>query len=141
MIITKTNIDMVFDELWPTMMLVHDHKQNCLNQISSIQNYFKKKSDHNMLLNNLCSLDGIGITIGTGLIWSAYPDTRVPFDTYTLTYALTEKIIATINVSENYVLYSDKIKKYCDKRQCTIEDFVRESTIELEDYEFLQDPL
>ncbi|MCE9540308.1 MAG: hypothetical protein K8R85_13980 [Bacteroidetes bacterium] len=61
--------------------------------------------------------------------------------TYTLTYALTEKIIATINISENYVAYTDKVKKYCDKRRYTIEDFVRESAVELEDYEFLQAPL
>ncbi len=127
------------------MLYAHDHRLNCLTQFNSIQNYFKKSTDHNLLLKNLCSLEGIGITIGTGLIWSAFPETRVPFDKYTLTYALQEKIIRTNNVSKNYVLYSQKIKDFCDEytideRPYNIEDFVREAMVELEGNEFLADP-
>lgn len=146
MTITKTNIENLFDELWPAMLYAHDHKLNCLAQLNSIQNYFKKNPDHNVLLKNLCSLEGIGITIGTGLIWSVYPDIRVPFDKYTLTFALQKKIIRTDKVSENYVLYSQKIKKFCDEytideRSYIIEDFVREAMVELDGSEFLADPM
>ena len=141
MIITKTNIEILFDELWPGMLYVSDHRLNCLTQFDSIQNYFKKNSDQNVLLGNLCSLEGIGLTIGTGLIWTVYPDTRVPFDKYTLTYALQKEIIRTDNISENYTLCSEKVKKYCDKKQWTIKNFVREARIELEDFEFLAEPV
>ena len=145
MTITKTNIEDLFDELWPGMLYAHGHKLNCLTQLNSIQNYFKKNLYHNILLKNLCSLEGIGITIGTGLIWSVYPDIRVPFDKYTLTFALQKKIISSDKVSERYVLYSERIKRFCDEstideRPYTIKDFVREAWVELEDSEFLAEP-
>ena len=132
MSITKTNIENLFDDLWPGMLYAYDHKLNCLSQLNSIQNYFKKSSDHNVLLKNLCSLDGIAVTIGTGLIWSVFPDTRVPFDKYTLTFALQRKLVRTDKISEKYVQHSQKIKIFCDeftidKRRYTIKDFVREA--------------
>jgi protein associated with RNAse G/E len=67
----------------PAMPYAQDHKQNCLKQIQSIENYFKKYStinNHNYLLNVLDSLEDIGITIATGLIWSNNRKYRVPFD-------------------------------------------------------------
>ena len=145
MTITKTDIERLFDDLWPAMLYAHENRLNCLTQFHSIQNYFKKSVDHNLLLKNLCSLNGIGITIGTGLIWSAFPETRVPFDKYTLTYALQKKIIRTNNVSENYVSYSQKIKDFCDEftideRLYNIEDFVREAMVEVDGREFLVEP-
>ena len=146
MTITKANIENLFDDLWPGMLYAHDHKLNCLSQLSSIQNYFKKNTDHNLLLKNLCSLDGIAVTIGTGLIWSVYPDTRVPFDKYTMTFALQKKLVRTDEISEKYVLHSQSIKIFCDdftidKRRYTIKDFVREAWEELEGSEFLAEPL
>ena len=145
MMITKANIEILFDELWPAMPYAHDHKINCLTQFDSIQHYFKKNLDHNLLLENLCSLDRIGITIGTGLIWSAFPDIRVPFDKYTMTYALQKKIVRTDKVLGNYILFSKKVKEFCndytiDGRPYTIQDFVREAMIELEGSEFLAYP-
>jgi hypothetical protein len=67
----------------PAMPYAQDHTQNCLKQIQSIENYFKKYStidNHNYLLNGLDSLEDIGITIATGLIWSNNRKYRVPFD-------------------------------------------------------------
>ena len=146
MIISKINIECLFDDLWPGMLYAHARKLNCLSQLNSILNYFKKNTDHNVLLKNLCSLDGIAVTIGTGLIWSVYPDTRVPFDKYTLTFALQKKLVRTDKISERYVEHSQSIKKYCDeftidKRRYAIKDFVREAWGELEGSEFLAEPL
>ena len=140
------NIDLLFDNLWPGMLYIHDHKTNCVSNLHIIQNVFKKfDSDHNLLLNNLCLLDGIGLTIASGLIWSVYPNKRVPFDKYTLTYALQHKLIRTEKISENYVKCCDSIKLFCNKyeinkRSYTIKDFVREAQVELEFCDYLIEP-
>ena len=81
------NINLLFDDLWPLMPYAIEHKQNCLSSINTIQTVFKRHStDHNALLNQLNLIDGIGLTIASGLIWSVYPNKRVPFDKFTLTY-------------------------------------------------------
>ncbi|MFN9983853.1 MAG: hypothetical protein ACK53Y_28260, partial [bacterium] len=122
------------------------HKEHCLKNIDTIKRYFElSKDDHNKLIQNLCQIDGIKVTIASGLIWSAFPKERVPFDKYTLTYALDQKIIPSNKVKANYENYSKLIAKYCDdfligKRKFTIEDFVREALIELEETEFLIEP-
>lgn len=144
-LITETHINKLFDHLWPGMNFALDHKLTCLKNIKAINNYFVKyQKDHDKLLNSLCSLDGIGLTIASGLIWSYYPNTRVPFDKYTLTYAIREKIIPSENISSNYVNYSEKIKDFCSEyvignNKYTIEDFVREALEELYDSEFFID--
>lgn len=141
-IIQRKDINYLFDNLWSGMLYVTDHKIDCLNMIDSIQSYFIKYStkEHDKLLEGLCSLKGIGITIGTGLIWSAHRKSRVPFDKYTLTYALDLKLIRSERVTEQYLDYCGKIKKYCDAKKCTIEAFVRDAWIELEESEYLMEP-
>ena len=144
---------MLFDDLWPAMNYAQEHKKNCLDKILSIQTCFKKfGTNHNTLLNNLTTIDGIGLTIASGLIWAAFPENRVPFDKYTLTYALTvetvfgQGIIKTHKISTNYVTYSDKIKAYCDgfamgEEPYEIEDFVREAMVEMMNYPALIGPI
>ena len=146
--ILKSDILYLFDVLWPIMPYVQEHKKNCLAQFKSIENYFAKyplNENHDELLNGLNSLDGIGITIASGLIWSANRKTRVPFDKYTLTYSLNEKIIRTEKISDKYIKVCEKIKNYCDKleidgRDYEIEDFVRDAMSELEDSEYFSEP-
>lgn len=122
------------------MPYAQDHKQNCLKQIQSIENYFKKYStidNHNYLLNGLDSLEDIGITIATGLIWSNNRKYRVPFDKQTITYVLKLKIVNTEKISNNYIKSSEKIKDYCDSllfedgSDYEIEDFVREAMVKM----------
>jgi hypothetical protein len=145
--ITESDIHYLFDELWPGMMFAQEHKNNCLYQFRSISNYFDKypESKHNQLLQGICSLEGIAITIGTGLIWSAHRSSRIPFDKYTLTYALKLGLIPTNNISENYVNYSEIITAFCDGyeidgRKYEIEDFVREAVVEMLGSEYFVDP-
>jgi endonuclease III-like uncharacterized protein len=145
--ITKEDIYYLFDELWPAMMYANQHKSSCLDQFSSIENYFKRysESNHNQLLEGICSLEGIGITIGTGLIWSAHRNLRIPFDKYTTTYSLKLELIRSDYISKHYVKYSEQIKEYCDEfeidgRKYEIEDFVREAMEQMEDSEYLIEP-
>ena len=112
-----------------------------INAISKYFDKYSKEEDHNKLLKGLCSLEGIAITIGTGLIWSTNRNTRVPFDKYTATYASKLGLLLTDKVSTNYIKYSEKIVKYCKDfeiqgRNYEIEDFVREAMHEMEDSEF-----
>lgn len=147
---TEKHINKLFDYLWPAMYFAKDHKTNCIKNLKAIDHYFKKYADdHDKLLNSLSSLDGIGLTIASGLIWSYYPTKRAPFDKYTLTYAIKLKIIPTEYISKNYTKYSDNLKKFCDqylittkltKRKYTIEDFVREALVELENHEYYIEP-
>ena len=147
--ITKSDIHYLFEDLWPKMPYAQEHKRNCLNKWSSIQNYFEKYNSpeqHNDLLVGLDSLDGIGITIGTGLIWSAHRLDRVPFDKYTLTYSIQQKVIKTEKISTNYIEISEQLKEFCDGfeidgRNYQIEDFVREAMEELEGREYLIEPI
>lgn len=132
--VTDKNIIELFDVLWPAMPYVQTHRAFCMNNLATINNCFKKFPDHNDLLNSLKSIDNIGIAIASGLIWSVYPENRVPFDKYTLAFAIEEGILISENVSEDYISCCDKIKVFCDDVECedasetyTITDFVREA--------------
>ncbi|WP_430412943.1 hypothetical protein [Kordia sp.] len=147
--ITKSDILYLFDNLWPVMPYAQEHKRNCLAQIKPIENYFAKyplNENHNELLNGLDSLDGIGLTIASGLIWSANRKTRVPFDKYTTTYALELKLIRTEKISTDYIGICEIIKEHCegmefeDGSEYQIEDFVRDAMTEMEDKDYLIEP-
>lgn len=130
--ITRNHIEMLFTELWPMMPYSSENKHKCLEQFYSIESYFKKSADDDELLINLCSLPRIDLTIASGLIWSIHQDSRVPFDKYTLGYALQKKILFSNSVKGKYIRASEKIKEYCSERsngtlQFKIEDFVREA--------------
>jgi hypothetical protein len=122
------------------------HKQVCLAQFSRIERCFKKwPGNLDQLLNGLDALEGIGLTIASGLIWCAYPERAVPFDKYTMTYALTEGILVT-NVLSNgkYQAACKKILYYCQchtytesngaERDYEIQDFVVESMQMMQHY-------
>lgn len=124
--ITKADIYYLFDELWPEMIYASEYRVSCLDQFSAIDNYFRRypEPEHNELLQGLCSLDKIGITIATGLIHSAHRETRVPFDKWTMGYALKEDILKSDRISTRYVRCCERIKDYCDGY--TIEEDGRE---------------
>jgi hypothetical protein len=143
MIVSERNIIELFDVLWPAMPLVQTHRASCLEHLPAINSCFKKFKDHNELLNSLRSIDNIGITIASGLIWSVYPEDRVPFDKYTLAFAIEEEILTSEHVSQDYVHCCDKIKTFCDEVKCedptetyTITDFVREALEVAEELEY-----
>ena len=143
--ILKSDILYLFEELWPLMPYTEKHKINCLTRFKIIESYFAKyscKENHNELLKGLNSLEGIGLTIASGLIWSVYRKDRVPFDKYTMTYALELKLLRTEIISDDYIGACDIIKKYCDglkfenESAYEIEDFVREAMNEMEDRDY-----
>lgn len=143
MIIAEKNIIELFDVLWPGMPFVQTHRAFCMDNLATINNCFKKFPDHNDFLNSLKSIDNIGITIASGLIWSVYPENRVPFDKWTLAFALKERILTSEHISEDYINCCDKIKKFCDNVECedpaetyTITDFVREALEVAEELEY-----
>lgn len=139
MSITTTDVNYLFDELWPMMHGSPHHKQNCIAQFSAVSAYFKKHGKNfDELLNSLDSLDGIGLTVASGLIWSAYRHEAVPFDKYTMTYALYEGVLRTHRISAGkYSKCSKEVIAYCSKfvfheedgteRPYEVEDFVREA--------------
>lgn len=130
---TRNHIDRLFDELWPMMPYSSENKSFCLEQYPPIEAAFRKyKNDHELLLKAVQSLPNLGIPLATGLIWTMYPDIRVPFDQYTLGYALQLRILDTDKILGNYVPSCDKIVNYCNGRSSDgppflIEDFVREA--------------
>lgn len=140
--LTEKHQNKLFDHLWPAMEYVKEHKATCIKEIKAINNYFLKyKDDHDLLLKSLCSIEGIGLTIASGLIWAYYPTNRVPFDKYTLTFAIERKIIPNEQISQHYVAYSERIKSFCKRyvigeRSYTIEDFVREAMVKVQNFEF-----
>lgn len=143
---TRNHIDQLFDELWPLMPYSSQHKLNCMEQYPPIEAAFRKyKNDHELLLKAMQALPNLGIPLASGLIWTMYPDTRVPFDQYTLGYALQLRILLTDKILGNYVASCDKIVEYCKSRSqdgapFTIEDFVREAGRNLGDYPELGTP-
>ena len=143
--ITKANIEMLFDDLWPMMYNAKIHKQNCVDSLAAIQHYFEISSDDNILLKNLRSIDGIGLTIATGLIWSVNQYSRVPFDKYTLTFAIVNEIIPSEHISNDYIKNCKKVTQFCDQfeidgRKYCVRDFVREAILEMEFNKFKIEP-
>ena len=145
--ISETQINKLFRILWPAMPFAEEHRLTCLNHLTLINKLFLKYEDsHDELIQELIKIDGIGATIASGLIWSVYPITRVPFDKYTLSYALKLNLIKSEVVTKNYVKYCKVICDFCGKftiedRVYIVEDFVVESLDIMFDSEFLISPL
>lgn len=145
--ISETHINKLFRILWPAMPFAEEHRLTCLKHLTLIDKLFLKYNDsHNELIQALIKIDGIGATIASGLIWSVYPSKRVPFDKFTLTYALKLKLIKSEVVTKNYVQCCKSIKDFCSKytidgKRYTIENFVVEARAEMEFSEYIILPL
>ncbi|TGE13863.1 hypothetical protein [Hymenobacter elongatus] len=125
----------LFDDLWPMMHGSESHKQNCVVRFSQIEKCFKKwDNNFDSLLNGLNGIEGIGLTIASGLIWSVYQDEAVPFDKYTMTYALKEGVLVTNSISNGrYTDACEKIIAYCKIFTYTEEDGT-ERAYEVQDF-------
>lgn len=146
------NIQRLFDKLWPGMHASASHRDHCLKILPQLESCFKKwGTDWDNLLDCLAGLDGIGLTIASGLIWSVYPSTAVPFDKWTMSYALEERILTTPLISNgNYTRACRKITAHCEgliwikesgkEARYTIKRFVRHALQEADDYEWSQSP-
>jgi len=136
--ITRPHLDLLFDELWPQMPFLAENKANCIDKFEAIEKCFRKfkDKDDNALLESLCALDGIGVTIASGLIWTVDPEARVPLDKYTFTYALYNKWIMNPKIRGNYVRISEKICAACEEENMSIEAFVREAKEKLKEISY-----
>ncbi len=128
---SEINIRWLFDDVWPAMAYAPVHRDRCISQLSKIQQVFHH-NNHNgdLLLLDLDAIEGIGLTIGSGLIFSANQDHMVPFDKWTIGYALELNILQDANISQNnYVKYSSQILKHIQNSSGlnTILNFVREA--------------
>lgn len=128
---TADDIRYLFNELWPAMHASGMHRDRCLAGLTTINAVFARHAGSpNDLLDALISLDGIGLTIGTGLIYSCNRTTLVPFDKQTTGYALQLRLIPDNIVSHgNFDRYSRAIAGHATRPGGVgdIEGFVREA--------------
>jgi hypothetical protein len=133
--ITKAHIEKLFEELWH-MEYNELNKKRCLDLLELLQFQFKKhKFDFDTLLENILKYDGIGITIGTGLIWAVYEDYAVPFDKWTYNHSLKNGYIKRgKTISNNYSEICSSIIENLNARKTPINiyDYVRESRSKIE---------
>jgi len=119
------------------------NRANCIRQYNLIEKQFiKHKLDFNTLLQELVKYEGIGVTIATGLIWTAYKSKVVPFDKYTTTWSLEKGYIKTNKISNDYKKICGTILKELKSRRkkITVEEFVRESLEKTQDFEWSISP-
>lgn len=150
--IQPQNVHRLFDKLWPGMHASASHRDHCLRILPQLESCFKKWGDDlDNLLDCLAGLDGIGLTIASGLIWSVYPATAVPFDKWTMSYALKEDILVKLQISHgNYTKACRKVTEHCygyiwtkesgREARYTIKRFVRTAMQEASNYEWSQGP-
>ena len=128
----QEDIVFLFDEVWPRMEYSAVYRDSCLARLEVINSLFERYADSaDKLLRALDALDGIGLVIGSGLIFAANRETMVPFDKYTMGWALELCIIPDnrISIGSNYSAYSRKVVEHIRKSEHlhSILDFVREA--------------
>jgi hypothetical protein len=132
-IIPSEDIVWLFDYVWPTMEYSASHRDRCLAQLDSINRLFLENKDNpDDLLLALDALEGVGLVIGSGLIFSVYREDFVPFDKYTMSWALELHLVDDNRISGgNYAKYSGQIVKYIQNSTHleSILDFVREAEL------------
>lgn len=131
--ITQQDMAWLFDTLWPWMKRAASHHANCLAQFNVIEGLFRAyRNDPDALLLQLDNLKGIGLVIASGLIFSSNRDSFIPFDRYTMGWALRLGIIPDHYISQGtYAKYSQMIVAYINrvKHLDSIFSFVREAEI------------
>jgi hypothetical protein len=139
--ITKAKIENLFNNVWRDMHGQPIHLDTCLKKYDLIERLFNKhKFDFDNLLEALLQIEGIAITIATGLIWCSYPNKAVPFDKYTLAYCLEKKWLKTDIVSDDYKakckIVIKKIKE--SKSTDTVLDMVYEALVKMKGVEWVK---
>ncbi len=124
-------LNYLFKDVWPAMEGCAVNKKRCIAHakdiVDAINNHL---ADADKMLPCLIEIEGIGVTIGTGIIHAFYPEEFVPFDKYTTGYAIGKRIIGGKDVSKNFTKYSQKVVSYINDKREDIEsilEFVREA--------------
>jgi len=96
-------------EMWGGMHGVQGHHANCRAHSDEIAQVFEARQSANEVLMGLLHVEGVGLTIATGLLWAAYPDTYVPFDKKTMGYCLSQMWLPTDLITSDYEKVCGKV--------------------------------
>ncbi|HKB42003.1 MAG TPA: hypothetical protein VKD72_36585 [Gemmataceae bacterium] len=109
-----THIRFLFDQLWPEMEYSPVHCDRCLANLDRITEVFRENPDDpEGVLQGLLEIEDIGPVIASGLIFSANRDRFVPFDKYTMGYALELRILSDRRITTgNYGRCSASVVDY-----------------------------
>lgn len=128
---TPQDLHHLFDYLWPAMHAAAAHRDRCLANLGNINALFARhQGNPDALLVALVGLDGIGPTIASGLIYSSNRTTMVPFDRFTMGYALQLRLALNNFLTRgNYSRYSQAVVAWIHQNQVDggIEGFVRQA--------------
>jgi hypothetical protein len=83
---TRASIDRLFKQLWPMMAGVGERYGDCVAQANGIRTIMNSAQSDDQRLSRLIGLRGVKATIGSGLLWSFFPNRCVPFDKHTMGY-------------------------------------------------------
>ena len=92
----KHKLHGMLDELfsmWARMHGAASHKAACQDHSDEIVAAFIESDSANEVLRKLRHIDGVGLTIATGILWASDPGRYVPFDKRTTGLCLREKWI------------------------------------------------
>jgi hypothetical protein len=95
----------MLDELftmWGGMHGAQGHHANCRAHSDEIVQAFETSASANEALSMLLHIEGIGLTIATGILWAAYPAQYVPFDKKTMGYCLRQELIRSDLITRDY---------------------------------------
>ena len=103
--ISRDRVRLMLDEvftMWGAMHGSVGHHSNCLEHIDEIVASFKSSGTADEVVSKLVHVEGIGVTIATGILWAFDPAKYVPFDKKTTGYCLTMKWMHTVNLRLGY---------------------------------------
>jgi hypothetical protein len=103
--ITRDRVRLMLDEvftMWGGMHGNVGHHTNCLEHLEEIVAAFLSSGTADETVAKLIQVEGIGVTIATGIMWAFDPARYVPFDKKTTGYCLTKKWMHTVNLRLGY---------------------------------------
>lgn len=95
--------------IWGGMHGVQGHHANCRAHSTEIVGAFETGNSANEVLAKLLHIEGIGLTIATGILWAAYPDDYVPFDKKTMGYCLSQRWLRSDLITSDYEKVCKKV--------------------------------
>jgi len=113
--------------MWGGMHGVQAHHANCRARRNEIAEAFETSSSTNEVLSKLLHIEGVGLTIATGLLWAAHPERCVPFDQKTMGYCLRRGVLRSDRITGDYERACKKlvhIEVGDGKKHATIKDLV-----------------